>query len=378
MAPYSNYSIESKTKVKLNDWNYFAVSHFNNITQLILNDEVIDFKTEDNHFLQIEDLFYFGEYHPIRRGTYDISKSTRELLISELRMYNNKLSANELFGKKYSKEDPNDKRLILYYDFCEASGKAVWDKTKNDIFAELYAIPGRSLECPPVKAASNKFYTEEFNDNYIKVNGKGQIILNKNYFKPKSDFTVQFEAKMTGDYKNDYRNISEIRYYESITYCWNIIHGDSISIGSNHPLKKNSDLAKIINPIDSNWHRYSIDYSYTKNKGRFFIDGKIMAEYDMGNYNYDFSKDIFFILFGNTWCYDNPRFIGKETCNDNISLFNRTLDSNEIKLINFNELKSIKGIIAFWSFNKIDNHICFDEINNYPIFLWDDFQIFKK
>jgi hypothetical protein len=49
-----------------------------------------------------------------------------------------------------------------------------------------------------------------------------------------------------------------------------------------------------------------------------------------------------------------------------------------VKLNNPVEIKKIPGLLTLWTFSNIDGHICYDEVNHIPIFLWDEFEVLKK
>ena len=63
---------------------------------------------------------------------------------------------------------------------------------------------------------------------------------------------------------------------------------------------------------------------------------------------------------------------------DNIAVFSRILNSEEIKYTTFDQYKNLQGLLAFWKLDKIEGNICYDEINRIPVFLWDDFEILER
>lgn len=366
----------SNSKVKLNEWNYVVIIHKNNHTKLILNDSSVELKTEDEHFNQIEDYFILGgEQHPMQ--IIDNQSSYRndgwELTFAELKMYSTALNDSEIIKSKYGKVDYTDKKLLCYYDFEEGLGHFVFDKTKNDINLELFGHPQRSLDMPPINVKLNPIYDND-KDKYIEVNKKGVVTLNKNLFEKRSSFTVQFDAKSIGSEIVPYRVFFKPETLE-ISYLWSYQNNDSISINFSSLLQYHKNFAVIKKKLDNNWHKYIFDYSVEGNTGRFFIDGELFAEYDFGDLTYDISRQYFCMYFGNNKNFDNPRYISENSAIDNIAIFNRTLSIDEVRS---NDIKTLNGLLCYWTFSVLDGHICFDEVNKYPVFIWDEFELKVK
>lgn len=378
MQTYSN-KIVSKNKVKLNEWNSLAVSHNKNITTIYLNNEQTIYKSINSHLKQIEDYFFIGsEVHPMQRASNTYRKDEWELFISELKIYKKEMNSKDISSELIQQCSYNDDRLKLYHNFEETEGHFVQDASKNDIPGELIGLPEKSLDYPNVKRLSGLPNYDLTADNYIKIFNKGEIRLNRNVFLPKSSFTLQFEAKASGNLKKNWReffHLSGIQYF----YGFYIDSTGFIKVAREDFINDNSiELARIDFRLDSSWHKYTFDYNKELNKGRLFIDSKLKAEYDMGKSDYDITRQFFCIIFGKEGQYDNPRFWGEACSIDNIAIFSRTLKQEEINLNDQDEIKSIPGIIALWTFSDINHNICLDRINKYPVFIWDEYQILKK
>lgn len=378
MQTYSN-KIVSKNKVKLNEWNSLAVSHNKNITTIYLNNEQTIYKSINSHLKQIEDYFFIGsEVHPMQRASNTYRKDEWELFISELKIYKKEMNSKDISSELIQQCSYNDDRLKLYHNFEETVGHFVQDASKNDIPGELIGLPEKSLDYPSVKRLSGIPIYDLKANNYVKIYNKGEIRLNKNIFTPKSSFTIQFEAKANGNLKKNWReffHLSGIQYF----YGFYVDSAGFIKVAREDFINDNSiELARVDFTLDSNWHKYTIDYNKELNKGRLFIDSKLKAEYDMGKSDYDITRQFFCIIFGKEGQYDNPRFWGEACSIDNISIFNRTLTQEEINNNNNPEkIKSIPGIIALWTFTKVQNNVCFDGINKYPVFIWEEYEILE-
>lgn len=374
-----SHKIVSKNRVKLNEWNSLAVSHNRNVTTLYLNNQSTVYKSENSHLKQIEDFFFLGsEVHPMQRGNNIYRKDDWQLYLAELRVFKKELKQNEINSELIQQCSYVDDRLRLYHNFEETVGHFVQDASKNDIPGELFGLPEKSLNHPNIKRLTETPLHNTNVDNYLKVYNKGEIRLNKNIFSSRSSFTLQLQAKAGGNLKKNSRklfHISGIQY----TYGFGFDSSGFIIIEREDFINDNSlELAKIQYHLDSNWHKYTFDYNRDLNKGRLFIDSELKAEYSMGKSDYDITRQFFCIIFGKEGQYDNPRFWGEACSIDNIALFERTLSGGEINFGAPEQLKSIPGILALWTFSKITDNVCFDEINRVPVFVWDEYQILEK
>lgn len=375
MQTYS-HKIVSKNKVKLSEWNNLAVTHNKNITKIYLNGIETIYKTQQSHIKQIEDFFFLGsEVHPMQRASNTYRKDNWELTVSELKIFKNELDNENINTKLFNQSKYTDEELKLYHNYEETVGHFVQDASKNDIPGELVGLPEKTLDYPSVKRLNKNNLNNKDTDNFVKIFDKGEIRLNKNIFNPKTSFTIQFDAKAGGNLKKSWRqfyHLSGIQY----SYVFYIDSSDYISIRREDYINDNtSELARVNFKLDSNWHKYTFDYNYVNNTGRLFIDSKLIAEYSLGKSNYDITRQFFCMVFGKEGQYDNPRFWGEPCSIDNISIFNRTLTQEEINNSDLEKIKQIPGIIALWTFSKIQNNVCFDEINKFPVFIWDEYEV---
>ena len=378
MQTYS-HKIVSKNKVKLSEWNNLAVTHKKNITKIYLNGIETIYKTQQSHFKQIEDFFFLGsEVHPMQRASNIYRKDDWELSIAELKIFKNELNFKDLNSVLNTQSNYTDDRLKLYHNYEESVGHFVQDASKNDIPGELFGLTEKSLDHPKIKRLSEIPKVQSNIDKFVKIFNKGEIRLNKNIFIPKTSFTIQFEAKAGGKLIKNWRkfyHLSGIQY----SYGFSFINSGFIVIERgdyiNDIFWENQNIHF---KLDTNWHKYTFDYNHNLNTGSLFIDSKKLAEYSLGNSDYDITRQFFCIIFGKEGQYDNPRFWGEPCSVDNISIFNKTLSQEEINLNNPDAVKSIPGLLALWTFNNINYNICYDEINKVPVFIWDEFEILKK
>lgn len=375
-SPLKQINTTSKTKVNINEWNYVALAHKDNITNLILNNEVITEQTDNNHFQQSEDFFYFGTiWHPKQKGENLIRCSDCEFALSEFRVYNKSLTMQEIFEKKYKKENLFDNHLLLYHDFEETDDKAVFDKTSNDIMGDFRQNPNKVLDIPPLDFNRKIIPANAKMDNCLRIKSKGQAILYKNLFKEPSSFTIQLDARINNPEETFFRKIINLGKVD-FGYDLHWFEKDSIGISAFQSALNNSAASRKLK-ADNQWHRYILDYDKETNKGRLFIDGILITEIVLNGLSIDISRNTYFLQFGGDWAYFNPRYINEDnTYIDNIAIYNRKLNTDEVSLSA--DIKSIPGLLAYWDFSNVKGYNAFDALNNIPLFLWEEFEVMEK
>jgi hypothetical protein len=375
---YTNI-INSKNKVKLNDWNFGAFSHNSNITYLYLNDEVLKLETEKEHFKQMEDFFYLGpSQHPVKRTSFDFRKDNWELNIAEFKIFNSALNGHDIRIEQYRQTYYEDDRLRLYHNFEETVGHYIFDRSRNDIPGELYGLTQKSLDYPQVKRYYTPGQFTSTNNKYIKVKNRGEIRLNKNVFASNTSFTIQFEAKAGGNLKREWRQFIHASGTDN-NYTFNFVKGTEIRIAREDLINDASfELAQIPYLLDTNWHKYTFDYSYESNTGRLFVDGKLISEYSLGKDKFDIAREFYCMIIGKEGQYDNPRWFGEECSVDNVALFNRTLNQDEINFTSTETIKSIPGLLSYWTFSEINHNISYDEISQIPVFIWEEYDVMQR
>lgn len=380
ISPTKHNTVRTKSKVKFNEWNFAAISHINNETYLILNDEIVKFKTEDNHLLQFEDYLFTGDVHPVQMQSFGFRNDDWELKLSEFRIYNKFIDPNEIISGKHKKEYPYDKNLLCYYDFDEGNGKDIHDKTKNDLYGIIYGLPQRSLDIPELVSQKKELNTVGEKDFFIQTTGKGQVVLNKSLFKNKSSFSLMLEVKFDNNSLDKINTLFSIdngvrRRYNATVHSDSIIYLSHNNLDANEIPSKESQLQY---KSWNEWNRFIIDYSLENNTGRIYMGGLLLSEFSFGNLTYDISKTFFSVYFAGDGSHDNPRFLSGKKSVDNIAVFNRILNGDEIKFTTFDQYKNLQGLFAFWTLDKIEDNICYDEINRIPLFLWDEYEILER
>ncbi len=380
ISPTRHNIIKTKTKVIFDEWNFAAISHINNKTYLVLNDEIAELNTDGNHLLQFEDYLFFGDIHPVQMQSYGYRKDDWEMKLSEFRLYSKFIEPEEIVSKKHQREYPYDKNLLCYYDFDEGNGKDIHDKTKNDLYGIMYGLPKRSLDVPDLVSQKKENNIQGDKDYCIQTTGKGQVVLNKSLFMSKSSFSIMLDVKFENNSLDKINNLFSIdngdrRGYNATVKSDSIIYLSHNNLDANEIPLKSSQL-----PYNSwnKWNRFIFDYSLENNIGRVFMDGILLYEFSFGKLQYDISKTFFSVYFAGDGNHDNPRFMSEKKYVDNIAVFSRILTGEEIKFKTFDQYKNLQGLLAFWKLDRIENNVCYDEINRIPVFLWDGFEILER
>jgi hypothetical protein len=78
------------------------------------------------------------------------------------------------------------------------------------------------------------------------------------------------------------------------------------------------------------------------------------------------------ISFGVYRYWGSPKTININTYIDNIRIFGRAIQPDEI----FKD--SPDGLLAYWTFQKTDKELAYDEINNLPLIMFEDFELINE
>ncbi|MCE1165042.1 MAG: LamG domain-containing protein [Bacteroidetes bacterium] len=371
---YSGTSISFHTwnKVKINDWNYFAFVYEAGRYWLVLNNDITESPKSEN-IMQFDDVLTFGTD---RSYNTKFEKTGYDFYFAEIQIFNKALSPSDLVNVKTRKKEYDDKNLLMYYDFEETVGHVAFNKSTNiDANADLTGLGVKSLDIPFKRCQD--YNSPENEDSYIRTSGKGGIHLNKMPLNSNSAFTIGFECK----YKHRLRLPDNLTLFSpgklNTTLTFLCLGSDSLKFYfSNGKIKGSYIEGNAYYKLDTNWHRYAIDYNPESKISRIFVDGELMTT--ISNVYFDITREFFFMVFGKDDCYDNPRFLRDTTFIDNITLFNRTLNEDELKMSSPENIKKIIGLVGLWTFSEVKNNACYDKINNIPIFIWEDYKLLKK
>lgn len=371
---YSSYLIlKTNNKINFGQWNYIGISYFKGKSYLILNDEYIS-KYDSNIVIRpIEDLIYFGSnLHPSKREKQKPQGLNGSLLIDEFKIWNKSFNPDNIIKNRFVKFDGEESNLILYYDFDEANYSMVFDLTGDDYWSQLYGSIKRCLDNAPIEnqVNENKISTENTSNNVLKLSKKGLMYSSKNLFKNSSSFTIQMDAKFENIDSTLNNRILFFNMQPEFNFMYNIsydtIHFDIANRITNYFIKTKAKF-----DMDKNWHRYTFMYSIENDNAELFIDGKLILYADSIKAKYDISRWFYVMSFGNYYFFFAPRYLGSTVCIDNIKIFDRVL--NEVDIFSNNKI----GLLANWTFDNYDKELVFDEINNTPAFLWENYEIIK-
>ncbi|MCX6165853.1 MAG: hypothetical protein NTU73_13495 [Ignavibacteriae bacterium] len=202
------------------------------------------------------------------------------------------------------------------------------------------------------------------------INEKGTAFSTKNIFSKNTSFTIQVDSKFFLKDTISSKHVFSISHPDNTT-DFSIFRNYFYAVYLNSVYNYKVEAKKTF--MNNNfWHRYTMCYSFEKDVIKIFCDEKEIISFDSLTKKFDISQWFYGLSFGNGSFFYSPRFMNPETYIDNAKVFNRSISPEEI----FSETKN--GLTAFWSFEKTDNELAFDEINNLPLIMWEDYAIVNE
>jgi hypothetical protein len=363
-------SIKSNSKINFNEWNYIALSVTSDKLQLILNESISELITQSDIIKSVSDRIYFGNGKgPEKRNREDSKKIINKYSITEFAIWKKELSPEYLMKNRLIKKTGDEKDLILYYDFAEANWETAFDLTKNDYWSVLFGGIKRKLDSPLNTEAEKKLLNKNLN-TVLRLNEKGLMLSTKDLFGKPSSFTIQADARFNIKKDNDVTFYFEISQPEIIFR--NYIYKKYIELENTYRITNIGKTSKRNFDGQNKWHRYSLCYSYEEDYIKFYIDGDEFLSLDSLKSKYDISRWFYGISFGGMHFFYAPRFFHPEIFLDNIKIFDRVIGQAEI----YSESKN--GLLANWTFEKSDRELVFDEVNNLPAILFENFELMNE
>lgn len=362
-----------RTDLKLNEnrWNFLAVIFGDTTIAIVLNDKQAVYTTEKNYLRIMNDCIFSGCYRPGDRGEKYISEIHLKFLLDELKIYKEVLSFEELIQNKlnpdYRKED-----ALVHYTFEDATPKRVYDESNNDFWPRLLGGVKRIIDDDqPFKRKTSSEKPDTEKNTVFKRSGKGYLRLNKNLYQPNSSFTFQcdFYSKLDSAWED----LVQPYFFNKPSLDISFRPGyDSVYVNLLNNYENFLFRKGMIAGNFNGWTRYTMSYDAPKNEFTFFLNGK-----EIYKKNDFFATDIVRNYMGVTFAMANyfgsPRFTTRdESAVDNIKLFNRAIDGSEI----YSDTR--EGLIAYWTFEKTDKELAYDEVSGLPMLMVEPYVLIKE
>ncbi len=361
-------------KLKFNEWNYIAISIGDTTISLILNDSSVSKIMKKGTVRIFDDCISLGGLHPEERTSGKISDTTNKFfyLLDEFKIYNKYFTANELIKKRFLNDYAND-NLILHYTFDDATSKTVFDNTTNDFFGRMYGGVKRIIDTNQPFNSEGKYNSVPNADNtYLKIYGKGFLRLNKNIFNPNSSFTIQCDFKTAESNVKNPNQFSTIFYFNRSELDISLkINSDSIIDCLYNKYSNYVRENKYYYPEVNKWNRFTFTFDYAKNEYCLYVNENIIF-CKKENFLQNIITNYMGISFAGLNYYAAPRYYNLTSYIDNLKIYSKALDKDKI----FNN--TTEGLIAFWNFENTDKELAFDEINNLPLIMWQNFELMNK
>ena len=362
--------VKTKNKIIFDEWNYIAVTFKDGNYSLILNNEFVTRIIDKNAVRKINDCFYFNNIHPGNKGNSKPNKRDFKFLIDEFKIYNTLIAPETLIENSVKVGDENE-NLIVCFDFDDATPGQSYDKTVNDFTSDFYGGITRSLDAPTRESLKNYLFNKEKN-KILKRSTNGIMRFNSSLFNETSSFTFQCDFK-TDDYIDKESSVIPFFVNRANLDMGINLSKDSIELFSNNYFLK-KDFNRVFIPFNNSisWNRFTIIYDMVINSLILYINGKQVANIIPIEKIVDITQNYMGIAFGYYNYFAGPRFFGETTYIDNIRIYNRAINPSEI----FSD--SGEGLLAYWTFEKSDEELVYDEVNNLPAILWGDCELVNE
>lgn len=368
------HDINTKLKFDFNRWNYFAISFSDTTMYVVVNEAKRAYAIPKNILRKFNDYMYFGRFRPDENVSGQNYKAVLKYYLDEFRIYNTALLPDEMIKNRF---DLNYRRenLLAGYSFDDATPKRVYDESTNDFWPKFYGGVKRIIDdSQPFKKNYNNGNAGSKKNIVFCRSGKGFLKLNKNIFQPKSSFTIQCDFRVDKDAYNNRASFFPAWYFvnrSSLDFTFGNEY-DSLRINIQNMYKNFNKDMKIYKPgitgSPEKWHRNTLTYDINKNEFRFYID-TILVHVEIPEDIMDITQNYMGISFALMNYYGSPRFTTFKSYTTNIKLFNRAIGQSEIYSDNRD------GLLAYWTFQKTDKEIAYDEISGLPLLMWQPFEL---
>lgn len=365
-----------RTNLKLNkyQWNFLALILGDTTITVILNDRKAVYTAEKNYLRIMNDCIFSGIYRPSDRSvTYEAGIIYLKFFLDELKIYKKALTPEELIKNKHNTGYREDDALV-HYTFEDATPKRIYDASSNDFWPRIYGGIRRVIdEDQPFKSKTTDSRENNERNTVFKTDGKGFLRLNKNIYETNSSFTFQCDFKVELDSINENYALAQPFFPNKPSLDISFRPGyDSIYVFllNNYKdvlFKKGATAGNF-----KEWTRYTMCYDAPKNEFTFYLNGKeIFKKNDF--FETDITKNYMGISFALINYFGSPRFVSRDgSAIDNLKLFNRTISGEEI----YSDTKD--GLIAFWTFEKTDRELAYDEIAGLPLLMVEPYDLNKE
>lgn len=360
-------------KLKFNEWNYISFSIGDTILSLVLNDSAVTKKMKKGTIRIFDDCISFGGLHPEERTAKNIGDTTDKFFyfLDEVKIYNKYFTESELIKKRYLKDFANE-NLMLHYTFDDATPKTVFDNTTNDFFGRMYGGVRRIIDTNQPYNSTEKYSSVSGTGNtYLKSSGKGFIKLNKNIFSPNTSFTVQCDVIVPDNYMQNPNQYAPIFYFNRSGLDISLkAGGDSIIFDLNNKYFNYISQKKYYYPELSKWSRFTFTFDYEKNEYCLYVNGNTIFR-RKENFPQNIVTNYMGISFAGINYYAAPRYNNMNSYIDNIKIYSKAISINELFP------GTTESLLAYWTFEKTDKELTFDEINNLPLIMWQNYELIK-
>lgn len=339
---------KSVNKLNFNNWNHIKIILNQNRLTISLNDVLTTVEKQQKINL-IPDYIYLGY------GDYPERPDNRKKESSYLK-----------FNLADFKILADNKDEILSYRFEETNFETSYDLSNNDIWGKIKGGIVRSLDYP----LETKQVAAKFPNSALEISGRGIMQCTKNLFTKKSSFTISLDAYLFSKEINTQKHLYIFSRPDFDLLF--VIDTSKAVLGFYDKMKSYAKLKEVPFNYYDNWHRYTFQYSLEEKTFTAYIDSIKIAQIDSLTNDFDVSKWLYGIAFGNYTFFYSPRLVTSKVLLDDIYIYNQKVSIEKA----FS--KDMASALAIWDFENVSNILAFDKLHNIPAFLWQTYKIVPK
>ncbi|MBN1634122.1 MAG: hypothetical protein JW917_08155, partial [Ignavibacteria bacterium] len=310
-------TIPSKSKIKINEWNFVAISYSDSIIYLVLNDGYIKKNIGVSALRKINDCIVFNntvaainkkEYYKINFRRY----------MDLFCIYNRGIKPEELIRRRFEPNLGKENGLLLCWDFDESNANQVFDITSNDYWPKYHGGINRVLDNPPVIKPGQNLSSSGNGNHVFKRTSDGIARFNGNLFNSKSSFTIQLDFKFdsAGYFKTEKYLVPFFINRGGLDYVLAFTENEFKMSAKDEYRKFNSTVGYNI-PNKYDWNRLTLVYDMENNRSYCYINGRKILNSEDLPVIIDIMENYMGISFGLYQYFADPRFFGPDTYTDN-------------------------------------------------------------
>jgi hypothetical protein len=345
------------------------------VLTVVVNESGNKYGILKNSLRKFNDCIFFGMHPSTRTEMLQAVKSVIpfKYYLDEFRIYNTAMTADELIKNRFD-VNYRENELFAGYDFDDATPKRFYDKSTNDFWPRNYGGIKRVIDTTrPFGNPPRKITKIEKGNTVFERNKRGFLKLNRNIFPAKTSFAFQCDFYMGIATSGKFSVLFPMPFFVNrsgldIRFSFD---SDSVFFGVLNSYKSTYITRNYDYKISNRWKKLTLCYDALKNEYNVYMGSTLIFTFSDMDLQ-DITQNYMGISFAAANYYGSPRFTTTVSMIDNIKLFSRPLNTGEILS------PSDDGLLAYWTFEKTDGELAYDEISNLPLIMWEEYNLRKE